>query len=338
MITIPRISIIIINYNGLSDTLECLDSLKKCSYPNFEILLMDNASNENDVKELKKINIENLHFLPQKENLGFGGANNIAIKKVINENKSKYIYFLNNDTTVEPDFLKHAIDTAEKDEKIGIISSLSLQYSNPKLIENAGHKFLNCGDFIPRGRNLKKEKLQETCEILGACSANALYRTDALRECGLYDESFFLNFEDADLSLRLIIYGYKCVYEPKSIIYHKVGLSIKKIRDYKYILRSQENKLKAYAKNTPLPVIILNSPFILISWLLTIIASLIFLRFNILKIFFHSKYKFLKNLSTILKERKEILKNRRVSSFYIWKNQKLFILPYLSYFKKLLTR
>jgi GT2 family glycosyltransferase len=334
----PRVSIIMLNYNGLSDTLECLESLKKCSYPNFEILLLDNGSTEDQVKALQEVKMERLRFIDNKKNLGFAGGNNVGIRMVLDEKKSAYIYFLNNDTVIEPDFLERAIERAEGDNMIGIVASLSLQYSSRELVENAGHYLLDCGDSTPRGRNVPKENMQESCELLGACSANALYRVEALRECGMYDEEFFLNYEDADLSLRCILYGWKCVYEPKSIIYHKVSVSIKKIRNYEFNVRSQVNQMKSYFYNMPLIVIVLNSPFIVLRDIFVLLTNLVFFKWIIVKTILHSKLVFLSQIGKILRTRSERMKHKKISWRYIWCKQKSFVPFYWNYFVEIILR
>lgn len=329
---------IILNFNGLSDTLECLDSLKKCDYPNFEIFLVDNGSELVQVEELKKIEMANLRLILNKENLGFAGGNNIAIRQILDESESKYIYFLNNDTVVESDFLERAVWAAESDERIGIVASLSLQYANRELVENAGHDFLNCGDFVPRGRGAKREEFNQACEILGACSAGALYRVDTLKECGLYDEAFFLNYEDADLSMRCILYGWKCVFEPSSVIYHKVNVSIRKVRDYAFNLRSQQNLLKAYWYNTPTLVLICNFIFVLLRDSGVILANGIFLHFEIVQVFVKARWLFWKNIKSVIRERKKRMTKKRVSSWCILKKQKFFLGVYLRYFWQIIMK
>lgn len=329
----PRVSIIILNYNGLSDTIECLESLRKCTYPNFEIILIDNGSPDTaQATKLSRIRMKNLRVFANKKNLGFAGGNNYGIRRVLREGRSKYIYFLNNDTVVEPDFLTYAMEKAESSPKIGIVGSLSLQYFNRDLIENAGHDFLNCGDYVPRGRNKPRGDFQKACEVMGVCSAGALYKVETLRQCGGYDETFFLNYEDADLCMRCILYGWRCIYEPKSVIYHKLSISVTKFRDYPLNVRGHYNLLRAYFYNTPALVILLNFPFILLRDIAVIFGTLIFLRFQIFSVFIHARMRFLRNLSVILRERNRRMKHKKISSWYLLKHQKNFLNKYVSYF------
>ncbi|MFA7685689.1 MAG: glycosyltransferase family 2 protein [Candidatus Gracilibacteria bacterium] len=333
----PKVSIIILNYNGIKDTLECLDSLKKCDYPNFEIVLVDNGSENSQVETLEKIKMDGCRLILNSRNLGFAGGNNVAIKEILNKGDSEYIYFLNNDTVVESDFLAKAVEIAENDRLIGIVASLSLQYFNRGVVENAGHDFLNCGDFVPRRRGALKSKFNKVEDVLGACSAGALYRTKILVECGFYDESFFLNYEDADLSMRCILYGWKCVLQPQSVIYHKVNVSIKKVRDYSFNLRSQQNLLKAYWYNTPFLVLVFNFLFFILRDVAVVLVNVVFLHFEIAKVFVHARVRFFANFREVLIERSKRMKYKKVSSWYILKKQKFFLYVYLQYFWKIIV-
>jgi len=334
----PRVSVIMLNYNGLADTLSCLESLKRCSYPNFDVILLDNGSQPEQVEQLARLNMERVRFVDNKENLGFAGGNNVGIRMVLYEGKSQYIFFLNNDTTVEPDFLDHAVACAQQDGRIGVVATLSLQYDRRALIENAGHWLLDCGDSTPRGRNLPKEAMQERCDVLGACAANALYRVEAIRQVGMFDEAFFLNYEDADLALRTILYGWRCVYEPKSIIYHKVSVSIKKVRNYEFNVRSQFNQIKSYYHNIPSLVMAMNLPFILLRDLMVVVTNTIFFKWTIVQIFIHSRLRFLRHFWKATQERRKRMRHQKVSSMYILKLQKSFLPSYFDYFREIILR
>lgn len=334
----PKVSVVIVNYNGLKDTLECLNSLKKCNYPNFEVILIDNGSEKNQVNVLKKLDNGNLIFMELDKNCGFCKANNLAVELVFSKRESKYIYFLNNDTIVHSDFLTEAVKILENDVLAGIVASLSLQYGRLDMVENTGHYFLNCGDFVPRERGVNKDKFKKNEEVLGACSAGALYRIETLKKCGLYSEEFFMNYEDADLSMRCILYGWKCIFAPKSIIYHKGGASIEKVRDYSFNLRSLENLLRTYFYNTPFLVLLLNLPFFLLREVSVIIVCALFLRFKILKVFLHSRIRFFKNIKQIYRKRKFVMSSKKISSFKIWFMQKNFLAVYFGYFWLLIIK
>lgn len=334
--SLPKIAVLILNFNGANDTLECLKSLDRCLYASFEVFLIDNGSTPPQLDKMSLDYSFPVHFYRSEKNLGFAGGNNFLLKKISESNEFSFVYFLNNDTVVDPLFLTETMNTISNDSSIGIIASLSLQYYNHSLVENAGHNFLRSGDFIPRGRDKIKESFNKTAETMGACSANALYRLKTLEECGFYDEKFFLNYEDADLSIRCIVQGWKCIYCPKSIIYHKVNVSISKIRDYNFNVRSQFNSLKAYYHNTPFLVLVFNFPFVLIKIFGVVLGNLLFLRFRILKTFLHGYFLLIKDLPNILKQRKIVLSKQKTSSWKIIKSQKGFLSVYFGYFKHII--
>src|SRR3989338_5442408 len=124
----PRVSVIILNWNGLDDTIECLESLKKITYPNYEVILVDNASSGDDVAQLRKKFGKYIKIIQNDKNYGFAEGNNIAIRKVMKENKSKYVLLLNNDTVVDAKFLDELVKTGESDPKVGIVGPIIYNY------------------------------------------------------------------------------------------------------------------------------------------------------------------------------------------------------------------
>ena len=135
----PRVSIVILNYNGLTDTLNCLKSLDKCTYPNLEIILIDNGSpNGTDPKDLAAVSQKNLRFIDNKKNDGFAEGCNRGMEIVLKEGLSKYVYLLNNDTEVEPDFMEEAVKVAEEDDRRGIVATKSFYFDNREIVESAG--------------------------------------------------------------------------------------------------------------------------------------------------------------------------------------------------------
>ena len=114
-----KVTIVIINYNGAADTIECLQSLEKINYKNVEIVVIDNGSTDNSVDVLKK-HKNNFRLLTSETNLGFAGGNNIGIKYAL-RNGADFVLLLNNDTLVNPDFVDHLLATARTAESIGIV-------------------------------------------------------------------------------------------------------------------------------------------------------------------------------------------------------------------------
>lgn len=353
----PHIAIITLNWNGLEDTKECLDSVLKNSYPNYSIYLIDNGSKNNDLEEIKihvgkKLSTHNSElstfFIQNEKNYGFAGGNNVGIKKAISDG-TDWIFLLNNDTTVDPDFLTNIatllnpqIPQDPQHPHLGIVSPMMINFFDQNKLDNIGHDLLSTGDTIPRSRN-KNPKLYElpttNCQLhttFGACAGAALYSVPMLKQIGLLDEDFFLNYEDSDLSLRAITAGWQSVFCPTSKVYHKINASIGKIKDTGYRIRSQRNQLWAYFHNAPWQVILLNLPLIILRDLSVILISFICLRWTITKIFILSRWQVLTSVPLIWKKRRKVMKMKKVSWWWFWTHQKSFVVTYWEYFKEII--
>lgn len=128
----PSVAIIIVNYNGIEDTIECVKSLNKINYDNYKIFVIENGSSKKPTKEQIDYLKGQTVYIESAENLGFSGGNNIGIRKAI-ENEFDYVLLLNNDTTVEPDFLSILIGVATKKDNAGIVSGKIAFYSKPRV-------------------------------------------------------------------------------------------------------------------------------------------------------------------------------------------------------------
>ncbi len=242
----PKIFIIILNWNGWSDTLESLASLSKVNYDNFEVILIDNGSNDN--YRLPTVNYQlKIEAIYNKENLGFAGGNNQGIKLAL-ERGADYVLLLNNDTTVESDFLTELIKVAGQNKKGGILGPMTYIYDSQlekhKTICSAGGRIIK---HFTRGtligyKEIDKgqyNKLKEVDYISGAC---LLIKREAIEKIGLISEDYFLYYEDGDWCLRARRAGYQCLFVPKSIIYHKVSKSTNEF-SYPYIYYHSRNGL-----------------------------------------------------------------------------------------------
>ncbi len=339
----PHIAVIILNWNGLEDTLECLESLQKQSYKNTSVYIVDNASTKDELKIIEQ-KMSSIIAIQSDSNLGFAGGNNLGIKKAL-EKDADWIFLLNNDTVVDPDFLTKAISFTEKHPKTGIVATTMVNYYKRDILDNTGHDLLSNGDTVPRNRNHLLSSLRGangdaaiSMSIMGACAGAALYTADMLKKIGLLDDDFFLNYEDADLSLRAIVQGWECYHCPDSIVYHKINASIKKVKNTNYSIRSQRNQYWAYLHNTPLLVIFLNLPWIIIRDVLTIFITLISFRWTITKIVILSRWKVLKTLPKIWKKRKKVQKGRTISAFSFWWRQKSWFSTYWNYFMMIIVK
>lgn len=251
----PKVSIIILNWNGWKDTIECLESLKKIDYSNYEIIVVDNGSSGNDVNILRKKFGDYIRIIKNYKNYGFAKGNNIVIKKVFKENKSDYILLLNNDTVVKKTFLNELINVAENDKGIGLLSPIILyyDYKGKKDIIWFGGGKINWKKFPIYHHKYKRLKLKQIKNNLiqsnWVSGAALLMR---VKHKLLLNDKFFFGGEDIDLSLKSRKKGYKNVVVKKSIVWHKISKSRKEMNSLKKILNHLKTNLKLikiYKKN-----------------------------------------------------------------------------------------
>src|SRR4030042_2187559 len=134
----PKVSIIILNWNGLEDTIECLNSLKKITYPNYKVILVDNGSKGNDARVLREKFGDYIHLIENDRNYGYAKGVNIGIRYALANSASEYILLLNNDTVVAPDFLNQLVKLAESDSSVGIVGPKTYYYGSSSRLESIG--------------------------------------------------------------------------------------------------------------------------------------------------------------------------------------------------------
>lgn len=299
--------IIILNWNGLNDTIECMDSLLSVKNENFHIILVDNGSGNNEGKILKDKygNQDNVSVILNKLNKGFTRGNNDIVEELLKTAfPPKYVILLNNDTVISPPWFEELVSTAEELDA-DIITSKMINYYDRRKIDNLGHQMLNTGEILPIAHNLDKNNFQQRFENLGACGGAALYRTSMIREIGFFDSHFNTGYEDAEFGLRAKLLGYKCVYEPKAVVYHKVSRSINKIKDDQYLQDIQLNIFYTYVKLMPSRFLFANISFVILKYFLWFFLGVLTGQFKL--IYLHSG-----TLTTFLKrDIKQALTKRR---------------------------
>ncbi len=211
----PKVSIVVVNFNGGKIFKDCLASIKKIKYPNYELVIVDNASSDGT---------EKLATINNKKNLGFVGGNNIGV----NRSTGKYILLLNNDTTVPTDLLDVLVKKMEEDVNIGVIQPKIYLMDKKGYLDNAGSFFTKIG-FLDHWGFMKKDgkEFDKEREIFSAKGACMLIRKDLIEKIGLFDEDYFAYFEESDFCWKSWIYGKSVIYYPKTYIKHKVGFTTK---------------------------------------------------------------------------------------------------------------
>ncbi len=219
----PSVTIIILNWNGITDTLECLKSLTNIQYPNYKIVIVDNGSSGDDINLLQR-NISNpTTVIKNDENLGYAGGINSALSN-IDKNKTDYVLLLNNDTIVDKSFLNELVTVAETNNNIGICGSLELSYDNPKQITTIGCNFDNyffIQTYPCKFKNIKDCKYNENHSFDLVAGSSMLIRTSLFNKIGLFDKDYFIYGEEFDFSLKVKKSGFKSVFCPTSVVWHK---------------------------------------------------------------------------------------------------------------------
>lgn len=252
------VAIILVNWNGLEFTQACLMSLRKVDFPSFQVILVDNGSENQEGRQLQK-DFPEIQLIETGENLGFAGGNNVGIRKALADGYS-HVLLLNNDTEVEPDFLGELVRKAVQKPQIGLVQPLILFLHNPKEIWSAGGKWnplfgraITLGDREPLADFRPK-----TTYLDWATGCCMLVSREAILAAGLLHEQYFTYFEDVEWSLRIRKAGFEIHFAEKSVIYHEAGASSKKkhaegmlsprvfyyhVRNQFLLLRGLENKI-----------------------------------------------------------------------------------------------
>lgn len=243
------ILIVVLNWNGLDDTKECVDSLLALNYKNYKILIVDNGSKDNSAEELRKIaenNSSKVSFIANTKNLGFAGGVNTGISYVI-QNNYDAVALINNDATVDSYWLSNLEKNLKGDT--AIVTGLLLR-TNGKTIDSSGDFYSSWGIGFPRGRGKKTADAPTFGPVFGATGGASLYKTSLFKEIGLFDETFFAYYEDVDISFRAQLAGYKVYYTKDAIAYHKQGATSKKIPGFT-VYQTFKNIPLLFWKNVP---------------------------------------------------------------------------------------
>jgi len=268
------VSIIIVNLNGCEYLKVCFQSLSSLTFNNHEIILVDNASSDDSVEFVKK-DYPEIKIIENKENLGFAEANNIGAK----ETKGEYLLFLNNDTKVKPDFLNKLVSRMEEDFTIGVCQGKLLIMDNPKKFEAIGAYLTFTGFLKHIGLNeIDRDQYNQEREIFSSRGACMLIRRNIFERIGGFDKDFFAYFEESDVAWRVWLAGYRIIYIPQSVIYHKMGATTQNLAFSFIQYHSYKNRICSLIKNPELKNLFFLLPFHLFLCLTLVFVSLLCLK------------------------------------------------------------
>lgn len=238
----PKVSIIILNWNNYEDTKECLLSLDKITYPNYEVIVVDNGSIDGSTLKIQK-EFPQHKYIYNKDNLGFTGGNNVGMEYAV-KNGADYVLVLNNDVILEKNFLDVLVNLALKDPKNGIIGPAIYFYRQPEKLSPTGGK-INYWRINNKVYDVARP--MEMDWIFGCC---LLIKREVIETIGYFYVPFFLSYEDVDYCVRARKAGFKVIYEPRAKIWHKSGTSLKKAST-SYYYYFNRNKLLFMKRHAP---------------------------------------------------------------------------------------
>ncbi len=222
-----RVAIIVLNWNGWKDTLECLASLQKLDYPSYEVVVVDNGSTDESVARIREA-YPDVTLLEMGDNLGFAVGNNYGIRYAL-ERGADFVWVLNNDTVVDPGALDALVAEALSDRRVGLVGSKIYYFDQPDTVWFAGGAI-----SMPTARtwhvgidriDVGQWDAARDVDYVNGCSM--LVSRELMEDVGLLDRRFFLYFEETDWSIRARQKGWRVRYQPKAAIWHKESSSTK---------------------------------------------------------------------------------------------------------------
>ena len=248
-----KVTIIIPNYNGRHFMEPCLQSLKEQTYRQFKVLVVDNASSDGSLEFMAE-SYPDIEVIPLDKNYGFSKAVNVGIQN----SHTPYVILLNNDTTVDKNYVGEMVKAIESSKRIFSVSSKMIQMYHPELIDSAGDLYTLLGWGVCRGIGRPVSNYTKADSIFTACAGAAIYRRSAFNKIGYFDEAHFAYLEDIDIGYRARIYGYQNMYCPTALVYHVgSGSSGSKYNTFKVKLSSR-NSIYLNYKNMPVLQLALN--------------------------------------------------------------------------------
>jgi GT2 family glycosyltransferase len=253
----PRVAIIILNWNGLEDTIECLESLKNVIYPNYKIIVVDNHSSSDDCQILRAKYHDYIHLIQNDRNYGFAKGTNIGMEYAVRNSKPDYFLLLNNDTVVAPDILDNLIQVAESEPEITILAPKIYFYNfngQKNVIWSAGGKIRSWWHYplwhvIGTGDN-DKSRYGKLANVDWVTGTAMLIPCKLIEKLSILNEDYFFAFEDAEYCIRARKKGFRIVYVPTAKVWHKVSSSLKKHENLeRYLIISELINYNYFVRN-----------------------------------------------------------------------------------------
>lgn len=316
-------SIVILNFNGLNLLKECFLYLEKQTFRDFEVIVVDNGSSDGSPDFLQKYvgERENFKLILLNKNVGYSAGNNVAFKYI----EGSYVVLLNNDALLKSDFLERAHGFLKNNKNYHMFAVKVLRYDNPSLIDKAGHLIYLDGQNRGRGHLQRDgEKFNNIEEAIWPDGSAAIFDREVIEKTGGFDPVFFAYGDDADLGMRARLLGYKAVYLPFCIAYHKHSSTAGRFSPTKVML-VERNRLFLLFKNFPFRYILFSPYYSFLRYFYNFIG-LIKRKgsagkfrdenggFKLLLTLLKAYISFAKHLPYILRERCKIQNNKKIKT------------------------
>jgi GT2 family glycosyltransferase len=216
----PLVITIILNTNRREDTLECLASLQKSTYPNNRVVVLDNKSVDGSIDAIRNQYPE-IQVINLTENLGYAGNNNVGIKTAL-EQGADWVFVLNEDTVLDSECLSNLVNVGESDPRIGIVGPMVYHHDEPDVIQSAGGllgKYWESIHIAQNERDTGQFNQQHPVEWISGCAI--MVRNSAIDQAGMIDPRFFYYWEETEWCLRISKAGWKIFHVPQAKIWHK---------------------------------------------------------------------------------------------------------------------
>lgn len=215
----PLVSVVIPNWNGAHHLPTCLDALRAQTYPQVEVIVADNASSDHS-RTLLAEHYPEVRVVALPDNRGFTGACNAGMQA----SRGEIVVLLNNDTEAEPSWLSEVVSALDRHPDAGMVASKMLLFDDRTRFHTAGDLYRVDGRLVNRGVWQPDTGQYDREEyVFSACGGSAAYRRAMLDEIGLLDDDFFFSAEDMDLAWRAQLAGYRCIYAPRAVVYHRLA-------------------------------------------------------------------------------------------------------------------
>jgi len=317
-----KVSIIIPHWNNVDVLSECLNSISSTDYPNFEIIIVDNASNDNSVEWVKS-NYPRVTLIENDKNYGYAGGCNIGADHANGE----YLIFLNNDTIQEKNWVSNLVETMNSNSRIAALQPKVLNYYNKKLFDYAGgsggQMDVYCFPFA-RGRVFAKQEIDEGQynnkeKCFWSSGTCFMVRKNLFYKAGGFDDTFFAHMEEIDLCWRLYAMGFEVWVDPQATVYHKNALTLPMHTHKKHYLNHRNSLLMLFSNYSIKNIFLIGIPRLILE-IVACFYSILMLDWRHFTAILRSLFWIISHPNVIMKKRKNFSKIRTIEDKKIMEN------------------